>query len=1184
MTLDKFLKRPLKTRSLATKFISKLLSEENCVSDSISKLYENKERFHEIIEATYEFKKYDRSSFSLYIWVGMTEFLTKAIKSAKPFEVEDFLQGVYFNNFFFWRYGEACILTLSRLSHQKTCACDNGFKFDSLGRYVLYIVEILKWMLVYISDYSEKEEEIWRLHALCKRVMTNDTRTPGKIKSQISSCLQQCEKIKKRGEVTNDVVKKVSRKDIIKEVTTDLPGELCITGPRHNNDFVDFRKIQVYPTAEELFCNLKPFLPNEIFDTDDFIKNPVDKYLDRHFRLLREDATGNFRSAIQSFKGEISKLNPDQTILKMVNDNFFGFVHLYRNVSLKLGIHLYKGLSVKVEFDNPGFFEKKKRDKRKKNQNLNFWELHRSKLLNYGAIVCLFLKENNSEEYTFYVGTVIKGKTIEKNKVHVMLQMIESESLEESLLKNPEENSNGEIILMEVRGHFFTTSASILSCLKNHCTTSIPLLEDIGILPGDGSTQIPPYLRSTSIDLSSICLTESKSDFKIELLPDDIIDAEQILVREIGKKDVKLDDSQVKAFASAICRPLALIQGPPGTGKSYIGVEIVRFLLNNKFGMNEPDEGVYPILCICYTNHALDQFLVDLIDTGVSKNDIIRIGRSKEPKLVGCQLESTPKTKLEGRTLYNCHKKMVDFQKSLKSNDIPEFDVEEFLMFEEEELYEAFTDAVAFFAEARGEDDLELFKVIEIWKDKKELKYLPQNVSIDEYPWNLGKNARNTLYSQWMKKYEDEMVSSKLNSLRTNCSKIVRKFNDVFRSRNLRAIKNSKIIGITTSGAAKHQDLIASLGPKIVICEEAGEVFEPHIIASLSESTEHLILIGDHLQLRPKLNDYFLSYEANKGYSADVSLFERLVKHSSDNLVTLTTQRRMRPCISSLIRNTIYPNLIDHTNVDNYPELRGLSSPLWFYDHNYKDSGGIDKLSSSHTNIEEAKIAVQLVRYFLLQNYTEEGDIAVITPYLGQLMLLKQELQKLKIRFVVSEKDEEELFKQNEDPESVDDIKDDTFETNTKEKQIMTTLGRNVRLTTIDNFQGEEATIVILSLVRCNESGKIGFLKSPNRTNVMLSRAKHGMVILGSSKTILKHHQKSMLGKVIKDLGKNDNLGNFIPLQCVLHKNRNDVACLSDLQNFTIDGGCGLSCEFRLDCGHSCKRTCHLNGSEHKLL
>ena len=57
---------------------------------------------------------------------------------------------------------------------------------------------------------------------------------------------------------------------------------------------------------------------------------------------------------------------------------------------------------------------------------------------------------------------------------------------------------------------------------------------------------------------------------------------------------------------------------------------------------------------------------------------------------------------------------------------------------------------------------------------------------------------------------------------------------------------------MTTTGAAKHQGLLAGLGARVALVEEAGEVLEAHILASLSPSTQQLILIGDHLQLRPK--------------------------------------------------------------------------------------------------------------------------------------------------------------------------------------------------------------------------------------------------------------------------------------------------------------------------------------------
>ena len=71
-----------------------------------------------------------------------------------------------------------------------------------------------------------------------------------------------------------------------------------------------------------------------------------------------------------------------------------------------------------------------------------------------------------------------------------------------------------------------------------------------------------------------------------------------------------LDPSQAEALHAALTRKLVVIQGPPGTGKTYLGLKIVQALLHNRQywgGVEKPQPT--PILVICYTNHALDQFL-----------------------------------------------------------------------------------------------------------------------------------------------------------------------------------------------------------------------------------------------------------------------------------------------------------------------------------------------------------------------------------------------------------------------------------------------------------------------------------------------------------------------------------------------------------------------------------------------
>jgi superfamily II DNA or RNA helicase len=71
-----------------------------------------------------------------------------------------------------------------------------------------------------------------------------------------------------------------------------------------------------------------------------------------------------------------------------------------------------------------------------------------------------------------------------------------------------------------------------------------------------------------------------------------------------------LDSSQAEALYAALTKKLAVIQGPPGTGKTYLGLKIVQALLHNwQYWEGVEKRQPTPILVICYTNHALDQFL-----------------------------------------------------------------------------------------------------------------------------------------------------------------------------------------------------------------------------------------------------------------------------------------------------------------------------------------------------------------------------------------------------------------------------------------------------------------------------------------------------------------------------------------------------------------------------------------------
>jgi superfamily I DNA and/or RNA helicase len=132
-------------------------------------------------------------------------------------------------------------------------------------------------------------------------------------------------------------------------------------------------------------------------------------------------------------------------------------------------------------------------------------------------------------------------------------------------------------------------------------------------------------------------------------------------------------------------------------------------------------------------------------------------------------------------------------------------------------------------------------------------------------------------------------------------------------------IRNTDVIGMTTTGAAKFKDLLDTIGSKIVLIEEAAEVLETHVIASLTKHTEQLILIGDHQQLRPQTADY----EMSSKYNLNISLFERLIVNGMP-FKQLKLQHRMRPEISGLLTPHIYKELYNHKSVFEYPNIRGL--------------------------------------------------------------------------------------------------------------------------------------------------------------------------------------------------------------------------------------------------------------------
>lgn len=156
-------------------------------------------------------------------------------------------------------------------------------------------------------------------------------------------------------------------------------------------------------------------------------------------------------------------------------------------------------------------------------------------------------------------------------------------------------------------------------------------------------------------------------------------------------------------------------------------------------------------------------------------------------------------------------------------------------------------------------------------------------------------------------------------------------------------------------------------------------------------------MIGDHQQLRPKCS-YELGVENGDGFDLNRSLFERLILKGFPH-VTLTKQHRMRPEISAMIRHLTYPDLTDAPTTLNRPNLRGFQDNVIFMNHSHPEveiSRAVemrDGRTSSKQNEFEAQMILKCVRYLAQQGYGSD-KIVVLTPYLGQLKLLRDQLAK----------------------------------------------------------------------------------------------------------------------------------------------------------------------------------------------
>lgn len=277
-------------------------------------------------------------------------------------------------------------------------------------------------------------------------------------------------------------------------------------------------------------------------------------------------------------------------------------------------------------------------------------------------------------------------------------------------------------------------------------------------------------------------------------------------------------------------------------------------------------------------------------------------------------------------------------------------------------------------------------------------------------------------------------------------------------------VDKSDVILSTNSSAAL--EAIEKTKFNIAIVDEASQATIPSVLIPIAKA-QKFVLAGDHKQLPPTII-------SSKAHELEDTLFEELINKYPDKSALLNTQYRMNQLLMEFPNSEFYNSKLDSAEtvkdivitdiieenklsetekVKIEDQLLSDKQPLIFVDTSKIDKNGEKKLKDSKSiiNLAEAETTLEIVDFYQKLGI-DDKDIGIISPYADQVSLLKNKT--------------------------------------------------DIEVKTVDGFQGREKEIIIISTVRSNDKGKIGFLSDLRRLNVALTRAKRKLIIIGNKETL----------------------------------------------------------------------------------
>jgi len=476
------------------------------------------------------------------------------------------------------------------------------------------------------------------------------------------------------------------------------------------------------------------------------------------------------------------------------------------------------------------------------------------------------------------------------------------------MLYNAKDELEEKFVLVEIPKALFAGFNHTLKRLQQQASTC----EKIAFLPsiapdvaGRNPEVSPPnYAAVEGFAFQLDCLRTNghiSSKDPLNLRPNDLESDPAALLHWVDTlcEETTLDRGQARALCENLCRGLAFTQGPPGTGKTFLGISLVRVLLASRRDIRKP------ILVVCMTNHALDNFLGDLRQIGLSS--FVRIGKnSKETWTQEFSMRNVSKrvkkTTLERSNAKTAHIQAdalwtegVSWCESLNCDTLCWPAVRELLEIKYPDILPCFAD-IAQVDESRLTDVRLARKgggfAYEYWCDGGDLKDIARllerfnkllnktpfmeenddNITIDAHQrvvaqisqnasshlerpskvdvWSLPMKEREKLLDQWKQEIELRNILDRTAEIHRRYQAVIQRKRNVHYEFDARVCAGLDIVGMTTTACAMHWAILRELGIQTVICEEAGEVMEAQSLCTLLSTVEHSIFIGDPLQLR----------------------------------------------------------------------------------------------------------------------------------------------------------------------------------------------------------------------------------------------------------------------------------------------------------------------------------------------